>query len=141
MSRRDLIGASLAAVGGVFLGQRWYQRGRGLLVPGGFTDLPGTDYRLVATSPARDTVSLYLPGDPVPSWVLDIQGEGKGWATFQTPVMVTRHGKPVGKYGTRVTVRALNPLRDGESLVFVDGSQDCNLVCRGAPTHWINPRV
>jgi len=33
MNRRDLIGASLAAIGGVFMGRRWYQQGRGLVVP------------------------------------------------------------------------------------------------------------
>lgn len=33
MNRRGFVGFSLAAVGGVFMGRRWYQQGRGLIVP------------------------------------------------------------------------------------------------------------
>lgn len=33
MNRRGFLGFSLAAVGGVFMGRRWYQQGRGLMVP------------------------------------------------------------------------------------------------------------
>ena len=33
MNRRDFSRFSLAAVGGVFMGRRWYQQGRGLIVP------------------------------------------------------------------------------------------------------------
>jgi len=51
MNRRDLIGMSLAAVGGVFMGRRWYQQGRGLIVPRGFTDLPAEPYTLGPGSP------------------------------------------------------------------------------------------
>ena len=55
MNRRDFSRFSLAAVGGIFMGRRWYQQGRGLIVPeSGIMRLTLTDnaaWRYIKVSP------------------------------------------------------------------------------------------
>ena len=65
MNRRDFSRFSLAAVGGVFMGRRWYQQGRGLIVPdnewyGLWTQPPGPPCHFLFLPPPRDSRSLEI---------------------------------------------------------------------------------
>lgn len=100
MNRRGFMGFSLAAVGGVFMGRRWYQQGRGLIVP--------------------ETAVIYLP---ISGW------KDTGWQRYEFSAEDIRRGQRgevvaifaspgPGKAIMTAGPHAMYPAGSGNSLYF-----------------------